>query len=107
MPSSGVRIAVWPHAEQPLRRERAVLGDPAVVGLEAGVLEVDVAVVAQHHADRRVDDLGGHAVAVLVGEAGRRVPAAAVQVLELVAGLADLLGRLAGGGRRAEDDRRA
>ncbi len=86
MPSSGVRIAVWP---QPSRRAgcvAAVLGDPAVVGVEAGLLVVEVRVVAEHHADGRVDDLGGDAVAILVGEARVGIPAAAVQVLEAHAG---------------------
>ena len=46
----------------------AELGDPPVVRLEARVLVVDVGVVAQQHADRRVDDLGRDAVAVLVAE---------------------------------------
>ena len=105
MPSSGERIAVWPTPSSRCGRDRAELGDPAVVGLEARLLEVAVAVVAEHHPDGRVDHLGGHAVGGLVGEAGRRVPAATVEVLEPVAGLPDLLGRLAGGGRGAEHDR--
>ena len=54
-------------AEQPVGVGAAVLGDPAVVGVHAGVLVVEVLVVAEHHADRRVDDLAGHAVAVLLG----------------------------------------
>ena len=52
--------------------------------------------VAEHHADGRVDDLGGDAVAVLVGDARVGIPAAAVQLLEAHAGDADLLGGLAG-----------
>jgi hypothetical protein len=39
-------------------------------------------VVAEHHADRRIEDLGRHAVAVLIGRAQRRVPAARVPVVE-------------------------
>ena len=74
MPSSTVRSAVWPAAEQAARVLGAVAGDPAVVGLEAGPLEVDVGVVADHHPDRRVDDLGRHAVADLVGDARRWRP---------------------------------
>ena len=62
------------HADEPVRRGRAELGDPLVVRVEARVLVVDVGVVAQHHADRRVDDLGGDAVGVLVGEARDRDP---------------------------------
>ena len=76
MPSSGVRIAVWPDADQPLRIGRAVLRDPAVVGLHVGALVGEVLVVAEHHADRRVEHLGGDAVAVLVGGPQPRIPAA-------------------------------
>ena len=46
-------------AEQAVRSLRAVLGDPTVVGVEAGLLEVQVVVVADHHPNRRIDDLGG------------------------------------------------
>ena len=74
MPSSGVRIAVWPQPSSRSGWARAVLGDPAVVRLEAGLLVVEVVVVAEHHADGRVDDLGGDAVAVLVGHAAPRDP---------------------------------
>src|SRR5581483_9506062 len=95
-----------PGAEKPVRMGRAVLRHPAVVGVEAGLLVVEVLVVAELHADRRVDDLGGDAVAFLVGEAGLRVPAAAVQVLELHAHHADLLRGLAGGGHQAHGDGR-
>src|SRR5260221_13710420 len=84
---------------------RAVAGEPAVVRVEAGLLVVGVAVVAQHHADARVDDLSGHAVAVLGGHAGLWVPAAAVQVVEPRAQQLDLLRLLAGGRDRAEYDR--
>ena len=44
-----------------------------------------------------VDDLGGHAVLVLLADARVRVPAARVHLLEADAGGADLLGRLPGG----------
>ena len=64
---------------------------PAII-----VLQVAVFVVAQHHAERGIDDFGGHAIALLVVEAGHRVPAAAVEVGEAVTRLADVLRRLAG-----------
>ena len=69
-----MRIAVWPTPISRLGVVRAVLGDPAVVRLEAGVFVIDVAVVAQHHADRRVDHFGGNTVAVLIAEASSRDP---------------------------------
>ena len=106
MPSSGVRIAVCPMPISRSGAVRAELGDPLVVRVEARVLVVDVGVVAQHHADRRVDDLGGDAVEVLVGEARHRIPAAAPQVLEALAGVeADLFGRAGRPRRRARTAR--
>ena len=69
-------------AQEAVRMCAAVLREPEVVGVEAGVLVVEVGVVAEHHADRRVDDLGRHAVAVLVGQPRVRIPAPAVHVLE-------------------------
>ncbi len=90
-------------AEQPRRVRRAVLGQPAVVGGEAGLLELEVGMVADHHADGRVDHFGGDAVAILLRHARRGVPAAAVHLVEAHAGRADLLRRLAG--RRHEPHR--
>mgnify|MGYP003693939609 CR=1 FL=1 len=46
----------------------AIALEPAVVGVEAGLLVVEVGMVADHHADRRIDDLGSDAVPVLVGQ---------------------------------------
>ena len=69
-------------AEQTVRMRRGVLADPAVVGREARVLEVEVRMVAQHHADRRVQDLRGHAVAILIGQPRVRIPAAPMEILE-------------------------
>ena len=60
------------------------------------MLVVEVLVVAQHHADRRIDHLGRDAVANLLGQARFGVPSTAVQLLELGSEDADLLGRLAG-----------
>ncbi len=71
-----------PDAQEPVGVRGAVLGDPQVVGVEARLLVVEVGVVADHHADGRVDHLGADAVARLVREPGLGVPAAAVQVLE-------------------------
>src|SRR3546814_13731274 len=73
----------------------AVVGDPAVVGIEGRLLEIEVVDVAEHHADRRVDDLGGDAVAVLLGESSSRVPASPVELFEAGALGADLGGILA------------
>jgi hypothetical protein len=61
--------------------------------------------VAQHHADRGVKQLGLDAVAVLVGEAGGRVPAAAMQLLEFGAAHLQILGVLASGGDQPHGDR--
>src|SRR3546814_1493662 len=83
----------------------AVVGDPAVVGIEGRLLEIEVVDVAEHHADRRVDDLGGDAVAVLLGESSSRVPASPVELFEAGALGADLGGILAGGGDQAHGDR--
>ena len=105
MPSSGVRIAVWPTPKSRSGCARAVARHPPVVGLHAGVLVVEVGVVAQHHADGRVDHLAADAVAVLVAEAGLGVPAAAVQLVEHDAEHGDLLGRLAGGRHQAHGHR--
>src|SRR5882724_1257984 len=69
-------------AEQALGVGAAVLGHPAVERVAAGLLVVEVAVVADRHADRRVDDLGRDAVPLLVGEPRLGIPAAAVELLE-------------------------
>ena len=91
------------HADEAIGRRRAELGDPMVVRVEARVLVVDVGVVAEQHAHRRIDHLGRDAVEILVGEAGDRVPAAAPEILEALAGVeADLFGRAAGRGDQPE-----
>ena len=66
----------------------------------------EVLVVADHHADRRIDDLGGDAIAHLIGEARFRVPAAAMQLVEAYAHEADVLGGLPGRSHDAHRDRR-
>ena len=70
-----------PQPDQPVRCMPRIGGDPAVVGVETGLLVVPVGVVAQQHPDRWVEDLGTHAVAVLLVEAHDRVPAAGVQLV--------------------------
>jgi hypothetical protein len=82
----------------------AVLGDPQVVGVEARLLVLEVGVVAEHHADGRIEDLGAHTVAVLVGQAGIGIPPALVHVLEAGVEHRQLLGSLAGGGDQAHRD---
>ena len=61
--------------------------------------------VAQHHADGRVDDLGGDTVAILVGQPCDRIPAAAMQFFEFHAGFGDVFRLLARGGDEAKCDR--
>jgi hypothetical protein len=62
-------------------------------------------VVADHHPDRRVDDLGRDAVADLVGDACGGVPARPVDVAEEDTRLGQLLGRLAGCRDEPDGDR--
>src|SRR5438477_1527743 len=90
-------------AEQALGVVAAVLGHPAVERVAAGLLVVEVAVVADRHADRRVDDLGCDAVPLLIGEPRLGVPAAAVKLLEARPHEPDLLRRLP---RRSDDAQR-
>ena len=86
------------HSQQAVRGRVAEARQPSVVRLEARPLVVGVGVVAQHHPHGRVDDLRGHAVAILILEPRGRIPPTAVHLLEADAGDADLLGGLAGGG---------
>ena len=92
-------------AEQPLRVGGAVLRQPAVVGVEAGLLEVEVPVVADGHTNGGIEDLRCHPVALLIGHARVGVPAAPVEVFELHPRQAQLLRRLAGRGHEAHRDR--
>src|SRR6185437_8670563 len=55
---------------------------------------------------RGIDQLGADAVAILVGQPHLRIPAALVQVVELGAADADVLGIDAGRGDQAERHRR-
>jgi hypothetical protein len=83
---------------------RGVLADPRVVGREARVLEVEVRMVAQHHADGRVQDLRRHAIAILIGQPRVRIPAAAMELLEPGAEHGQLLGTLPGRGHQPHRD---
>ena len=58
--------------------------------------------IAQHHADGGVDNLGRNAVFGLVGKPRMRVPAAAVQIFEATAIDADLLRLFARGRDEAQ-----
>jgi hypothetical protein len=102
MPSSGDRIAVWPT---PIGVRGAVLPHPLVEGVHAGALVVEVGVVAEDHADRRVEDLAGDPVAVLVGEPRVRIEPAGVPVVEAAAE-PDVLRLLAGRGDEADREER-
>ncbi len=84
---------------------RAVLGDPEVVGVEAGLLVVEVAMVAEHHADVGIDDFGGDAVAILVGHPRVGIPSAAMHLVELRAYRSQLARILARGRRERDVDR--
>jgi hypothetical protein len=75
---------------------RAILGDPQVVGVEAGLLVVVILMIAEQHANRGVDHFGVDAVALLVGHASFWIPSATMQVLELRAEHLQVFGILAG-----------
>src|SRR5262249_39921976 len=92
-----------PDAEQAARVRGRVLADPLVVRRKARVLEVEVRMIAQHHADARVEDLRRHAITILIGQARVWIPAAAMELLEPGAEHRQLLGALAG--RRHEPHR--
>src|SRR5208337_1006728 len=72
-----------PASYQPVGMRGAVLAYPQVVGVEAGLLVVEVAMVAEHHADGWVDDFGGDAVPILVGHARVGIPSAPMHLFEL------------------------
>ena len=74
-----------PDAEKPIGRTLAELLQPAVVRPHRCVLVIRVRMVAEQHADGRVDDFRADAVAVLVEQPGLRVPAAARHLLEAAA----------------------
>ena len=71
-----------PASVQTVRGHGAVLGDPPVVGVEHCLLEIDVGMVAQQHANRRVDHLAINAVGLLGLNPCGRVPTSAVKSLE-------------------------
>ena len=82
----------------------AELDQPPVVRLHARLLEIEVGDVANLHADRRIQHLRGDSVPVLSLDAGVRLPAAAVELLELRAPRGELLGGLARRGDEGEGD---
>ena len=78
---------------------------PAIVGLHAGVLVIGVLQVADQHADGGIDEFGGDAVLVHIGDTVFRIPAAAVQFGEPVTFDADVFRSLAGRCQRIQPDR--
>src|SRR5271156_2218991 len=92
-------------AYQSVGMRGAVLAYPKVIGIEAGLLVVEVAMVAENHADGRVDDFGGDAVAILVRHARVGIPSALMQLLELRAGGPEIFRVLAGGGGERDVNR--
>src|SRR5262249_8227570 len=91
------------RAVEPARLVPAVLGEPAVVGIEARALELAVGHPEERHAEARGEQLGGDAGELLVGDAREGVPAARPRLLVALA--EDLLQRLARapGGEAARD----
>src|SRR5215469_5542073 len=85
----------------------AVFGDPEIVGVETSLFVIGVWMIAEDHTDAGIDDLGGDAVAVLVGNSRLGVPCAGSQFVELGAsgGTGQLLGSLARRGDKAHRDR--
>ena len=71
-----------PAAIQAVRRHRAILGDPPVVGVEHCLLEIDVGMVTQQHANRWVDHFAINTVSLLGLDPCGRVPTSAVKTLE-------------------------
>ena len=69
------------------------------------MLEVEVRMVAEHHPDRRIQDLGRHAVTVLIGEPRVRIPAAAMEILEPRAEHREVLRALPGSRDEPHGDR--
>jgi hypothetical protein len=68
-------------AREPVGRRGAELGEPVVVGAERRGLEFRIANAEELEREARVDDLRDHAVALLVAEPRRRVPAAGPHAL--------------------------
>ena len=88
--------------DEPVRIGLAELDQPAVVRLHARLLQIEVRDVAKLHADGGIQDLGRDPVLLLRLDAGVRVPAAAVQLLEPRTAGRELFGRLPGGGDEGE-----
>ncbi len=84
---------------------RAVLANPQGVLVEARLLVIEVTMVAEDHPDRRVNDLGGDAIAILIGHARVGIPSAAMHLLELCANRLELAGVFASRCRQRDVDR--
>ena len=93
-----------PDADEAVGVRSAVLRDPAVIGVEACVLVVEIRVIAEHHPDGRIEDLGADPVHVLLAEPRLGIEAARVHVLHPGAEHPELLGGLAGGGDEPHRD---
>src|ERR1700719_877842 len=74
-----------PCPYQSIGMRGAVLAYPQIVSVEACLLVVEVAMVAEHHADGRVDHFGGDSVAILFGQGSFRIPSALMHLFELCA----------------------
>ena len=72
------------QTEQPRGLLGAEAGEPAVVRGHARRLVREVGVGAQHHADRRVDQLAADVLLVLDGDAGVRVERRRIDLIEAV-----------------------
>src|ERR1700722_10049136 len=94
-----------PGSYQSIRMRGAVLAYPQVVSVEACLLVVEVAMVAEDHADGGIDNLGGDAVAILVGHPRVGIPSALMHLLELRAECSQLARVLARGRRQRDVDR--
>src|ERR1700685_3615332 len=94
-----------PRPDQTVGMRGAVLAYPEVVGVEAGLLVIEVAMVAEDHADRRIDHFGGDAIAILIGHARVGIPSAAMHLRKLRADRPQLARVLARGRCQRDVDR--
>ena len=68
---------------QAVRMRATEVRDPEVVSVETGLFVVGIRMITENHADARIDDLGGDAIAILVRHPCFRIPSAAMQVRKL------------------------
>ena len=88
--------------DEPRRVDALELGDPQVVRVEARLLVVGVGMVAQDHADRRIDHLGRDTVAVLFLQPLFGIPTTGMQLFPRHEDVrVDLVGGPAGRGHHA------